>query len=192
MRNFDTYQEKYENKQRLYRNTIRTLILCIIFSLVGISIIHTRKDKPTQYESPSLKSHNRLTDKQWAYAKFFQATGSDKPHDMAVAVTATKRPKLFAKIAVTETNGNPHKRKYGYRKAHDGAFGVNRYDWGPVSHNALEQALQAENAYETFLKESNGNERVAKRKYGGEKIINTYNKKLRSNDQLLAQLVDGK
>lgn len=102
------------------------------------------------------------------FIEYFQKSGSPKPEIMAKAVISTKKPRLMAAIAVVETKGDPSKRYTGYKKRHHGAWQVNPNDWGPVSHEALAQALQAEDALNTFKKSSKGNLKVALNKYGGE------------------------
>jgi ribosomal protein L34E len=190
MQNLDTYQERY--RKRLNRRRLIIGVQCLVVLLIVSVFVADYQMKRKHITCPTLqaqKSHVRLTDKQWVYSKFFQRNGSKVPDVMAVAITAVKKKnqKHLAKIAVIETNGNPKLRKYGYRKAHDGAFGVNRRDWGTVSHNAIAQALQAEFALEEFVKMTKGDLQKAKRLYGGERIMNTYNKKL--DRVLLAELV---
>lgn len=79
-----------------------------------------------------------------AYTAYFQKAGSKSPQEMAEAVLATKNPRLMAAIAKIETGGNPHIRNTGYKKRHDGAFQIASKHHGKVSHDVVEQALQAE------------------------------------------------
>jgi hypothetical protein len=168
MQNYDTYHDLYLNRKKRIKRTIWSFY-GLVGILVAVMASHSCSKEPQPaYHTPLLKSHNRLTDKQWKMAKYFQKIGSKKPDKMAVAVCATKKPRLMAAMAKIETHGNPDARYTGYKKRHHGAWQVNPRDWGTVSHDALEQALQAEDALDKFTKGSKGNVRVALNKYGGD------------------------
>lgn len=97
---------------------------------------------------------------------------------MAHAVLTTKSPRLMSAIAKVESNGNPSLRRTGYKHKHSGAFQVNPKHWGEVSHDAIEQALQAENILEVLVKEHNGNIKKALNAYGGDRTRRTYAKNI--------------
>lgn len=81
-------------------------------------------------------------------SKYFKRNGSKSPEVMADAVLKTRSPRLLAAIAKIESSGNHNVRNTGYKRRHSGAFQVSAKDWGRVSHDPAEQALQAERILE--------------------------------------------
>lgn len=172
---YDPYHLKYVARQR--RGKIGAWSI-VALAVIGLSIlaVHTYESKEEEKAIvlPMKKSHNILTDKEWRMKMYFVKNGSKSPEDMALAVLARRSPRLLARIAVVETNGNPHLRAYGYKKKHDGAWGVNREYWGVVSKDPMWQAMQAEFALETKTKEAHNNIVVALNNYGGDVSKQTY------------------
>jgi hypothetical protein len=185
MKNIDTYKDRYLTKGKRQNRLCMTAIAFAVTICIGaVNSVHNQEIQGIPDHSQLQMEQKRCTechDKEMEMAQFFSKHGSPEPKRMAQAVFATKRPKIMAKIAVTETNGNPHKRAYGFNKAHDGAFGVNRKDWGKVSKNPTEQALQAELALDTFLKEKK-NMKTALNAYGGDVSFQTYADKILGKD----------
>lgn len=163
-----------QKRKKAQRNAGIWFIVILILVCIVYPMVQSHEYKKRLLNPSLQKSHRTLTDKEARMAAYFHKNGSKSPEEMAVAVLNTKSPRLMARIAVVETNANPDLRKYGYRKAHDGAFGVNRYDWGKVSHRAIDQALQAEDALDTFVKDHKGNIIRALNNYGGDKSKKTY------------------
>ena len=85
--------------------------------------------------------HNRTM----SMTLYFERAGSKTPEQLAIAVLATKSPRLLAAIHVKGEKLSPYtSRNTGYKKRHSGAWQVSSKDWGTVSKNPTEQALQAE------------------------------------------------
>lgn len=165
-RNSTVRRNRYTPEGRCIR--LQILILAFLIGVfIGFLLVNVwcTKQKST---CPMLKSHNRLTDKQWEMSKYFQKIGSPVPHDMAVAVSVTKKPRLMAAMAKVETRANPRIRYSGYKKRHHGAWQVNPADWGEVSHSEIAQALQAQDALEDFVRMSNGDIQRALKGFGGD------------------------
>lgn len=182
-----TYRNRNEEKRK--RHNRMCLFSIISALLICAGAVHS--SSRLKDDLVPILNHSELTpdchqchDRKMAMARWFEKHGSPVPEKMAEAVLKTNKPKIMAKIAVRETNGNPYKRKYGYKKAHDGAFGVNRNDWGKVSEDPVEQAIQAEMAYDTFFKAAKGNKVVAHNLYGG--IVNAES----DAEKFLADLVN--
>lgn len=179
MENFDTYKSLYERKMRIKTTIKKIAVVAVLVASVSVTIKHTEKSahrgdlelKPTYNNNfyTLNKTQMQVDNSLLQLSTYFAQKGSPVPYTMAQAVAATKKPRLMAAIAVVETNANPTKRYTGYKNRHHGAWQVNPNDWGPVSHDALAQALQAEEVLTTFKKESKGNLKVALNKYGGEK-----------------------
>lgn len=163
---YSKYGHEFVARKRRTRYGIFAAVVFFIIVVVYL-IGHTIAYKE-QHATPMLKSHKTLTDEQWRLSMYFAKNGSPTPEQMAIAVTKTKSPRLLAAIAKIETNGNPHKRNTGYKKRHSGAWQVNPRDWGKVSKDPVEQALQAEFALDTFTKESKGKIKKALNNYGGD------------------------
>lgn len=176
MNNIDTYKDRYTQRlKRQNRFIAASIIVAISICIGAVHSVQKKQNEIVPIPHSELKPKcSECHTREWAMAIYFKNNGSPAPRKMAKAVLATKSPKLFARIAVEETNGNHKLRKYGYKKAHDGAFGVNRKDWGAVSDDPVEQAIQAEMALDTFIKESKGNLKVALNRYGGDRTRQTY------------------
>lgn len=166
----DPYHLKYLRKKKTERfKKLAWYFLTLILVLVIIGIVHTIScNEKEEYPMLMLKSHKNVDDKCWKFMMYFKKKGSPTPEKMAEAVLATQSPRLMAAIATVETNGNPSKRNTGYRKRHCGAWQVNPKDWGPVSHEAIKQALQAEGALIAFVKMAKGSIVHGLNRYGGD------------------------
>lgn len=139
-----TEYEKYLDTERHGNALVSATLLAIgiTIGVLGMGVVRSCTPPPT---APSggmdcCQCHTKIA----AYTDYFRRSGSKSPQQMAEAVLSTRNPRLMAAVAKIETNGNPNIRKAGYRKRHDGAFQVNPKDWGKVSHDPVEQALQAE------------------------------------------------
>ena len=112
-----------------------------------------------------------FTQEQQEYVNFFKKHNSPVPEQMAMAVTATKRPALMAAIAVVESNGDP--KAVGDKGKSKGAFQVQEKHWGEVSSDPVKQALHAERILEELLSSrralwpGNSRLRVALARYNG-------------------------
>lgn len=173
--NFDTYRERYVERRR--RQNRLCLMMVLLSLVVCVGAIQSKKVQPRNHVA-TVKQCNECHNRKMAMSRYFEKHGSPTPDEMAEAVLKRKSPKLLARIAVVETNADPTKRKYGYKKRHDGAFGVNRNDWGKVSENPVEQAIQAEMALDDFTKSSKNKIRVALNNYGGDKTKQEYADKI--------------
>jgi len=138
--------------QRIVRNNMaywyRIVGWFIVLGLCLLTLkscIDTIPNKPVMGEAPK----PQLTYEQEQFKSFFQRHGSPVPDQMAVAVTATKRPALMAAIAVVESNGNP--KASGDSGESKGAWQVQAKHWGKVSTDPVSQALQAERILEELL-----------------------------------------
>jgi len=118
----------------------------IVLGLYTITL-KTCVDSIPNKPAPALKT--QLTYEQEQFKSFFQRHGSPAPDQMAVAVTATKRPALMAAIAVVESNGDP--KAVGDRGTSKGAWQVQAKHWGEVPTDPVSQALQAERILEELL-----------------------------------------
>ena len=164
------YDKRWKKKYSLKKELLKCSFLAVL--LIGIAYSLPYHEEPAQLKNPSSCKgcHNRHD----AMSRYFEHKGSPDPRRMATAVLETSRPRLMAKIAVTETNANPNLRKYGYKKRHSGAFGVAERDWGEVSDNPVDQALQSERALKEFERIHSGNIEKALNNYGGDKTKRTY------------------
>lgn len=128
---------------RVYSTACAIAHMCIgVLLTVGLlAVIHAceQKPKPVSGEVRCYDCHRRQ-----AFTQYFKKAGSSQPERMADAVLNTNTPRLLAAISKVESGGNPHIRRAGYKKRHDGAFQVNPRHWGKVPHDAVDQALQAE------------------------------------------------
>lgn len=179
MQCFDTYHLRYKARRRKRYGVYGFLVVgTIIFAaLVAKSCDQQEQEALRKSLMSCIPAHKDITNEEWKMSLYFQKKGSKKPVEMAQAVLKTKKPRLMAAIAVVETNGNPEVRRSGYKKRHHGAFQVNPKYWGPVSHDALSQALQAEDALDTFKKTSKGKLTVALNYYGGDST-DAYSKRI--------------
>lgn len=121
-----------------------TCTLAVVVLAMGVlmhscteAVVRTAENQERYYSQPL-----QLTPEQQGYAVFFKKHGSPAPEQMAMAVTATKRPALMAAIAVKESNADP--QAVGDSGDSKGAFQVQEKHWGPVSDSPVQQALQAE------------------------------------------------
>lgn len=96
--------------------------------------------------------------------QIFVEYGSPVPKQMTKAVNATKRPALMAAIALQESDGTPWARGKSGEK---GAFQVMEKNWGLVSQNPVDQAMQAEKILDELLEASKGDVRKALSMYNG-------------------------
>lgn len=143
-----------------------TCTLGIAVAVIGVmvfscteAVVRTAENQERYYSQPV-----QFTAEQEEYRDFFRRHGSPVPEQMAVAVTATKRPALMAAIAVKESNGTP--TAIGDNGDSKGAFQVQEKHWGPVSDSPVQQALQAERILEALV-ESRGNLRRGLTHYNG-------------------------
>lgn len=173
---FSAYREEYHTKRKR-QNTICLSVIALAAIICSGAVHQCQKPQPAVHHVSQVKCTSCHT-RHMAMSLYFEKFGSKTPDKMAEAVLKRRSPKLLARIAVTESNGNPHIRNYGYKKAHDGAFGINRNYWGKVSKNPIKQAEQAEDALETFVIESKGNISVALNKYGGDITEQVYADKI--------------
>ncbi len=111
------------------------------------------------------------------FTLYFMKVGSKSPQKMAEAVLHTKSPRLVAAVAAVESDGNHHIRNRGYKNRHHGAWQINPKFWGAVSHEPIEQALQAEDVLEALVTDTK-NIKVALAKYGGDSTDNYSNEVL--------------
>lgn len=90
---------------------------------------------------------------------------SPVPNEMALAIknVSEKHQKTLQAISIVESNGTPWAVGKSGEK---GAFQVLEKDWGLVSKNPTEQAMQAEKILDELLQASQ-NERHALAKYNG-------------------------
>ena len=107
-------------------------------------------------QAPCTMCHNAQFHNKEKLSSYFKRKGSPEPEVMADAVLRTKNPRLLAAVATCETGGNHRVRSRGYKSRHDGAFQVNPRDWGKVSPNAADQALQAEAILKELVVEKGG------------------------------------
>jgi len=131
-----------------YICSFAVLIMAVGVLVFGCAdaVVKTAENQERYYSRPF-----QLTQEQHGYAEFFRRHGSPSPEQMAVAVTATKRPALMSAIAVVESNGDP--AAVGDAGDSKGAFQVQEKHWGEVSESPVQQALQAERILEGLLKE---------------------------------------
>ena len=127
-----------------YSAALEVFTTVAIVSVIGLVFYQLKFHPSNNGQLDCQKCHSRELQKQSKLAAYFKKNGSKTPEEMADAVLRTKNPRLLAAVARIETNGNPAKRGAGYLKKHDGAFQVNSKHWGKVSHDPIEQALQAE------------------------------------------------
>lgn len=167
MRQYDTselYKDIDESAQRLSRKVI--LGVAFISGIIGSALLHSCEESPTNTVTVS-----HLTGSEKSLASWFAGKGSPKPLEMAIAVSKTKDPALFAALAIAESTGNPSATGDGGRSK--GAFQVQEKHWGPVPETATEQALQAEKILEDLLQDSSlrddrrGSLRYALARYNG-------------------------
>jgi hypothetical protein len=144
---------------RLNYDHIAVFSVGILCTLLALMVVRSCHNVPIPLRDCTA-CHNKFT-------SYFQGKGSKNPEVMANAILKTRSPRLMASIASVESGGNPTIRRAGYKNRHDGAFQVNPRYHGAVSHNAVEQALQAERILEELTGEKN-NIRLALNAYGGD------------------------
>ena len=127
-----------------YSTALEVFTTVAIVSVIGLVFYQLKFHPSNNGQLDCQKCHSRELQKQSKLAAYFKKNGSKTPEEMADAVLRTKSPRLLSAVAVRETGGNPDVRSTGYRKRHHGAFQVNSKHWGKVSHDPIEQALQAE------------------------------------------------
>ena len=149
----------YAPKRRVDLAHVTMLSVGVVIGMFFITGIRACHKPPTPLRDCS-SCHNKFT-------SYFQKNGSKSPEEMAYAILRTKSPRLLASVAVIESGGNPSVRRSGYKKRHDGAFQVNGKYHGIVSHNPVEQALQAERILEELTNEKKSI-RTALNAYGGD------------------------
>lgn len=122
-------------------------------AIMGTSIALVAESHPVK-KQPKIEKIERL----------FVEYGSPVPKQMTQAVNATKRPTLMAAIALQESDGTPWAKGKAGEK---GAFQVMEKDWGLVSQNPVDQAMQAEKILDELLEASKGDVRKALSMYNG-------------------------
>lgn len=128
--------------------------LSLLLIAVGMTVdyrmnIHVEEGPTMPALTGASAAAMKLTPEQERLSEFFAKHGSPAPREMAVAVSATKRPALMAAIAVRESNGTPW--AVGDNGEAKGSFQVwDRYH-GKVSSDPVEQALQAERILEDLV-----------------------------------------
>jgi hypothetical protein len=124
---------------------IAIFLIGAVFGMIGLTAVKScNKQAVPKTAFRKAKKCSACHNQMAAMAGYFRKAGSKTPEQMATAVLATKSPRLLAAIAKVESGGNPHIRRAGYKKRHDGAFQVNGKYWGKVPSDAAGQALQAE------------------------------------------------
>lgn len=174
---------RYDDIQKLDRNrgpyeedaaACMTFGICVVLGLVVVLFacafgLYRTINAPATRDIDCRTCHGQKA----ALMTYFRMVGSPAPEQMAEAVMATRDPRLMAAIAKHESGGNPHVRRAGYRRQHDGAFQVNPRYHGRVSRDAVEQALQAE-AILVELAVQTGDIRKALNQYGGDSTRKKY------------------
>jgi hypothetical protein len=170
----------YKKNKRFYKedDMFSTLDIFVIGSLVlgFILIVWQLNLHPSRYEQIKGQSDCRTCHSPKPNAKmveYFRKKGSRSPEEMANAVYTTNSPRLLAAIAVRETGANHTVKRTGYKKRHYGAFQVNPKDWGKVSNDPIQQALQAEAILKELTQET-GDIKKALNAYGGDKTRKVY------------------
>ena len=143
----DPYYSRHDDVYERNGNSNALVVVALFgmgaaFGMVGITALKAcdRDPDPVIVQLDCQACHSRKA----AMVEFFRKAGSQTPEQMAEAVLATKSPRLLAAVAKVESGGNPHIRKGGYKGRHAGAFQVNGRIHGRVSHDPVQQALQAE------------------------------------------------
>jgi hypothetical protein len=116
------------------------LMAAIMLSVKGCM----KEPQPALNKEVCVGCHQRL-----AFTVYFQKAGNKHPDTMALAVLATKSPKMMSALAVAGERNTPYTvRKGGWKKRHAGSWQLNermhRKSYGSVPYNAVDQALQAE------------------------------------------------
>jgi len=164
-------EEKYPTDKKIIYG-VTTAVAVITAITIGYVAVKHPSVKPAQKqcaECHDSKKHN-LTE-------YFKKKGSPEPEVMADAVLQTRNPRLLAAVAVKESTGNYRIRNAGYKNRHHGAFQVNPRDWGKVSTDPIDQALQAEGILRELVEEK-GTITAALNQYGGDKTHKRYAKNI--------------
>lgn len=136
----------YKRKTTRTRNIIVIAISIILamWIVAGLSqCVQYRQATPTN--NKCVNCHNYTM----AMTEYFKINGNKTPEEMAIAVLATKNPRLLAAIAVKGEKNTPYTvRKGGWKKQHAGAWQMNqrlhKKAYGVVPTDPIGQALQAE------------------------------------------------
>lgn len=125
-------------------------------AIMGTSIALVAESHPVK-KQPKIEKIEKIE-------KMFTKYGSPVPKQMTNAVNATKRPELMAAIALQESDGTPWATGKAGEK---GAWQVMEKDWGVVSKNPIDQAMQAEKILDELLEASKGDVKKALSMYNG-------------------------
>lgn len=166
--------KKYVFEEEYKRD--KQILFCawLVVGLCTIAITATLRSVTQKHPQVNCGTcHNTESHRHQKMSAYFRKNGSPEPEVMANAVLRTRNPRLLAAVARVESNGRPALRSTGYRKRHHGAFQVSSKDWGKVSPNAAEQALQAEAILKELVEEKGGII-SGLNQYGGDKTHKRY------------------
>lgn len=159
----------YKERSTEYMGFFTCFVICALIAS-GAAIKSCMAGDPLRPASTKncAECHNKVAQKHAKLTAYFRKHGSKTPEVMANAVLETRSPRLMAAIAKTESNGNPHLSRTGYKRRHYGAFQVSKKDWGTVPKDPILQARQAEAILEELLGQRKNNIVAALNTYGGD------------------------
>lgn len=169
--NYERFNTKKEKIDKIKLNCKLMFVLILVLCLYAVAF---KSDKKVEM----LKSHGGgMSIEQMKLQAYFHKAGSPHSVEVAKAVQLSKRPKLAAAIAKTESDGV--KTAYNKKSKAKGLYGVKEQYWGKVNtRSAFAMTMQHDRIMDELLRECNGNLEKTLNYYGGDKSKKVYAKNI--------------